>query len=145
MESTNNIFVLKHRFEEELKKYLLKTDNYTNIIGFIESIKENYKDNTFLQEFKTELFNNYNITNAEKVRTFMSKSYIFNLQDKQLIKDFLYFFNPDYEFLGRIETLEKQNVELEKQNVELEKEVVEIKNILHAHTPYFERIDEYHK
>ena len=141
MERKNNHSVLKHRFEEELKKYLLKTDNYTNIIGFIESIKENYKDNNFLQTFKNELnnnYNNYNITNAEKVRIFMSKGYIFTLQDQQLIKDFLYFFNPDYEFLGRIETLEKQNVELEK-------EVVEIKNILHAHTPYFERNDEYHK
>ena len=84
MESTNNHFVLKHRFEEELKNYLLKTDNYTNIIGFIESIKENYKDNTFLQEFKNEFYN-YNITNAEKVSSFMSKSFIFTLQDRKSV------------------------------------------------------------
>ena len=61
----------------------------------------------------------------------MSQGYIFSLQDPKLIKAFLYFFNRDYELFGRVETLEKQ--------------IVEIKNILHAQTPYFERNDEYHK
>lgn len=132
MDLTDELIIisLREQFQQGLQLFFNNTKEFNNLFAIIQVFKQKYNKPdqvVFLESFRINL--QYLKENTYSINKFIFTTGFFNLQDKELLQDFIQFLNPiETKLYLRIEALEKEVLELKQKTTYVPPSIFELIN-----------------